>query len=543
MNQEKLNTLLALEAKGALPPEQSEALAGLREKGVISQPQDASFGARFVRGLRDIPDAGAQLVTRGLEAGAEAVAPESDFAAWITNERKNVESINAEAEREYQQEWRRGNTSFDGGRLAGNIVGALPVAASTPGVMAAGTGVRIVGNAAAGAVTGALQPVYGGDFWDKKRDQSFFGAVGGGGVSAAARVAQPAVSAAANKLANVGVSMTPGQIMGGLAKRAEEKLVSVPVLGDAIKAAYDRGYDSFNRAVAARVLSPVGEAVPDNIPTGRELVKYVGDRLSARYDAILQNRNIGVDREFGEHVNQIAEMMRESVIDPKIVKRFTQLVDSGVVKRFINGQMSGETWKAVESRLTSLGKKFRADGSSDVRDLGDALMEVNAAMRGLLQRNAGDAADEVNKLNLAWAKNTIFERAASLAGAKGGVVTPAGFRAAVKTNNQSVRKRGFARGTALEQDFAETAEGVLAPEIGNSFTTDRALMGLGLLGATAVEPTTAAAVAGASAAYTPPMQKILAALLMQRPRGAQAVSRGLDLLAPAVGAPAAALSP
>jgi hypothetical protein len=111
-----------------------------------------------LRGLRDIPDAGAQLLTRGLEA----IAPSgSSLEQFAREERRKVEDINRQAELEYQQKWRQGQMrqgEIDVGRVGGNIAGTL--LPSTAAVRALGaTTAPMRAGAITGAVGGALQPV------------------------------------------------------------------------------------------------------------------------------------------------------------------------------------------------------------------------------------------------------------------------------------------------------------------------------------------------------------------------------------------------
>lgn len=111
-----------------------------------------------IRGLRDIPDAGAQLLTRGLEA----VSPSgSSMEQFFKSERQRVEDINRQAELDYQKNFRQGQMrqgEIDVGRVGGNILGAL--IPSTTAVRALGAVTAPVrAGAISGAVSGALQPI------------------------------------------------------------------------------------------------------------------------------------------------------------------------------------------------------------------------------------------------------------------------------------------------------------------------------------------------------------------------------------------------
>jgi hypothetical protein len=125
-----------------------------------------SFGAKIlnspvggvIRGLRDIPDAGAQLLTRGLEAISPAGSSLEQFAQA---ERKRVEDINRQAELDYQRNIRQGQMrqgEIDVGRVIGNIAGTLIPSTAAVRVLGATTA-PVRAGAITGAIGGALQPV------------------------------------------------------------------------------------------------------------------------------------------------------------------------------------------------------------------------------------------------------------------------------------------------------------------------------------------------------------------------------------------------
>ena len=139
----------------------------------------------FVRGLRDIPDAGAQLLTRGLEAISPAGSSLEQFAQ---SERRKVEDINRQAELDYQRNWRQGQMrqgEIDVGRVGGNIAATL--IPSTAAVRALGAvSLPFQAGAITGAISGALQPVAATpgmtnpEFFAQKVEQTGAGTVFGG---------------------------------------------------------------------------------------------------------------------------------------------------------------------------------------------------------------------------------------------------------------------------------------------------------------------------------------------------------------------------
>jgi hypothetical protein len=153
-----------------------------------------SFGAKIlnspvggvIRGLRDIPDAGAQLLTRGLEAISPAGSSLEQFAQ---SERKRVEDINRQAELDYQRNIRQGQMrqgEIDVGRVIGNIAGTLIPSTAAVRVLGATTA-PVRAGAITGAIGGASQPVATTpgtttpEFFAQKVEQTGAGTVFGAG--------------------------------------------------------------------------------------------------------------------------------------------------------------------------------------------------------------------------------------------------------------------------------------------------------------------------------------------------------------------------
>jgi hypothetical protein len=150
-----IKAIQALQVPDAAPV--APVAAGKAPESFGTKIMDSPVGG-FVRGLRDIPDAGAQLLTRGLEAIAPAGSGLEQFAQA---ERKRVEDINRQAELDYQKNWRQGQMrqgEIDVGRVGGNIAATLiPSTAAVRALGAASLPFRA--GAITGAIGGALQPI------------------------------------------------------------------------------------------------------------------------------------------------------------------------------------------------------------------------------------------------------------------------------------------------------------------------------------------------------------------------------------------------
>lgn len=150
-----IKAIQSLQVPAAAPV--APALTGKAPESFGTKLMDSPVGG-FVRGLRDIPDAGAQLLTRGLEAISPAGSSLEQFAQ---SERRRVEDINRQAELDYQRNWRQGQMrqgEIDVGRVGGNIAGTLIPSTAAVRVLGATTA-PVRAGAITGAIGGASQPV------------------------------------------------------------------------------------------------------------------------------------------------------------------------------------------------------------------------------------------------------------------------------------------------------------------------------------------------------------------------------------------------
>lgn len=171
---------IAAALKKLPPPTVPTQPINIQQKTVGEKIASSPVGG-FIRGMMDIPEAGAQLMTRGLEAISPAG---SSMEKFMQSERQRVEEMNRQNELLYRQA-RAGQfmpEETDVGRLAGNIAASL--VPSTRAVQALNLAASPVkAGAVGGAVSGALQPVAPGatDFFTQKAEQ-----IGAGGLTGAA---------------------------------------------------------------------------------------------------------------------------------------------------------------------------------------------------------------------------------------------------------------------------------------------------------------------------------------------------------------------
>jgi hypothetical protein len=418
------------------------------------------------------------------------------------------------------------------------MAAALPATAATiPGMVAQG--------AATGGALSALQPVESGDFWAEKGKQMATGAATGGvltpAIAGLARVAMPQAARRAGALLDEGVTPTPGQLLGGTWKTTEDKLSSVPVLGDVINSARRKAVDEMNRAVYARALSPIGGDVPRNV--GREGVAAVKDQLSAAYDDILPQMRFVADPQFNSEISRLTQMA--STLPRREARQFEQIMARELQGRMTpGGVISGETLKTIQSQLGSEAKQFSGAQDAYQQKLGQALREAGESFRRGIERSNPQLSERLGDINRGYANYATLRNAAARAGSKEGVVTPAQLAAAVRSQDRSVGKGAFATGRAGMQDLADEAVGVLGPGYPDSGTAGRLMLAAGLPAAATFSPASAAVGAAAAVPYLPIGRQMAAALLARRPAGAEAAAEAIRqsagpaaLFAPALGQP------
>lgn len=510
--------------------------------------QPITKGERFTKGLRDPVDAGAQFITNLLPAGV--VEAGNTVNNWLAEKTGLVARLPAggvdqqvrEDEKLYQE--RRAATPGAGGidwmRIGGNVFNPANVGIAANAPRVATFAGRVGVGAAGGAASSVFSPVTSGvpaDFWTEKGKQAVVGGIAGGAVPAVvggvSRLVSPNASTNPNVLAlrAEGIRPTVGQTLGGMANRVEEKLTSVPLVGDMISNARRGAAQDMNRAAFNRALAPINQQLPRNL-SGREAVEFTEEAISNGYNRILPNLTARADQPFTASVAQVQQMVNNGAVDPNAINAFNRILQNDVLGKFGGvGAVTGQTWKQIESDLGVHIRRLANTQDADQRLIGDALEEVQHQLRQMLARSNPNQARELGALNTAWANFKRVQRAAAGLGAEEGIFSPAQLQNAVKALDRSKDKAAFARGNALMQDLSEPAKTVLGNRVPDSGTPGRIAVGGGLsfLDPTGIAPFL---IGGGAAAYLRPTQNALASLIAARPQAAQPVANALRQSSP-----------
>ena len=443
-----------------------------------------------------------------------------------------------------------GVSQFGGGMLTGGAL--MKGAGMIPSFAKASPYIQ---GSAIGGMMGVLTPNEEGksgiDMLAEAPQKALVGAVGGALGTSIGRgisnVLAPNLDAAVKKLIGEGVNLTPGQMMGGIPKRIEDKLTSTFLLGDIIQSARGKGIEEFNKAGYRRALDPIGGKVPEE--TGRAGMESVKNQLSNAYDNLLPKLTYKPDNQF---LNSVTNLKNEITgIDPEDAVRVASNVNKIIGNRIDkNGEIKGETFKVIEEQLGTLAKKYRNADDAEQNLMGDAYAEALGQLRQNLIRNNPEHAERLNNINTGWANYVRLRGASSMANTQE-KFTPSQLAAAVKSADQSTGKGAVATGKALMQDLTDAGVQVLPNTIPDSGTAGRqvinttlaALLGGGGYQTAQTHPVatgTAALIGGIAAApYLPGVRNLVTMLGGKRPESIQKLADFIRESSPYLAAPSA----
>lgn len=460
-------------------------------------------------------------VGRVMQGMADPGAAAVQIGANLIGQGDPVNQRIADVEKQYQSaRGEAGSTGFDPLRMAGNIAMTAPIAGAAS-VPASLTG-RIGMGAAQGAGFAALQPVTEGDFATEKGKQIGTGAVIGGVmapvVGAVGRLISPkaSVNPDVRALQQAGVYPTIGQALGGHAARVEEKLQSLPIMGDAITAAHSRGVEQLNKAVLNRAIAPIGGKVT---ATGQEGLQQVRQQLSNAYDNLLPKMSVNtLDNNFVSNVSNLRSMV--SSLPAKEAKQFDDLIMREIEGRLApNGVLSANNLKQAQAAIREKAITFSKSNDAYQSELGRAFRQLGDELKTLVERSNPQYAKELAAINNGW---SVYERAKLAAGyANAEKFSPAQLQRAVKAQDITKKKTAFTEGRAPLQDLSDAAVRVMKNRTPDSGTANRLMYGAGALASYGIHPGIPLGLGAGTLAYTPAMQNMLTSMVTKRPQQAQ----------------------
>lgn len=404
--------------------------------------------------------------------------------------------------------------------LPGGALAGAGKALGSKGLLNLGTSLAapksVTTAAASGGLYGLLQP---GDRLENATVGAIGGGLGQGIVSGAGRMLAPSIDDSARGLLNQDIPLTPGMILGGGAKKTEDALTSVPIVGSAIAKTQNDAVEGFNRAVWNKALEPIGKTLPDDIKIGRDAVSYVTNTISKAYDDVLPNLKGKIDDTLIGELKNISDMVQALTDDQ--IGQFNRIMDRSFYQHFTDfGLASGASLKRIESELGKKASKMRVSTDPKTSELGDALTEVLASLRRMMERQNPEQAEVLKSINTAYARMLRPERASIYKGKGEGVFTANNLDSAVKALEKNKRK--YARGESIMQDISEPGLSVMGDTLNESGTAPRLMNAAMAGGGMMIDPVVAGSTIAGSATYaSKPFQNMLRGLLTNRPQPVQ----------------------
>jgi hypothetical protein len=483
MPPEQFNTLMGVSAPAPAPPPP-------RVQAPVAPPRKDQALGFAVGAFKPLDNA-----ALALETGLNRLGVDTDAVNRTFGTPSSSQAIQGRKAYVAQQA-RKGVVPGGVGRFAGEVVGTLPIALATKNPIVAGAlgGAALTDKRdAPGVLTDAGLGAIGG----KIGDSAF---------KALTNTLAPRVQPAVQKLLGEGVKLTPGQIMGGAAKWTEDRAMSAPFIGDMIRNARQQSLDTFNVAAINRALKPLNMSLPENVPIGHDAVAHVQDTLNGAYQKLLPTLKVDLDTPLVKGLADVQKAAQGRLL-PEQYKQFQNIVRSEVLQRFRQGGLNGENFKAVDSELGGMIRRFGQSASGGDQELANALKGVQGELRAMIDRQNVEAAPTLKAINQGWAALTRLENAASRPGAVNGVFSPSQLAAATRAGDSTARKRASAAGGAMMQDLAHAAQEVLPSKIPDSGTAGRTLFNLasggGLLAGAKLGLINPLAVAGAGLTAIP----------------------------------------
>jgi len=425
-----------------------------------------------------------------------------------------------------------GRSGFDAAQLAGEVLSPANLALGVGSRVAQlpSMGSKILTGATTGAVAGAAAPVTSAedqqDYWTTKAKQAATGAAVGGVlppvVAAAGRVISPnaSVNDTVKKLIDAGIRLTPGQALGGIAARTEDKARSFFGLGDAITAAQKRGESDLNLAVingGLELVGPMAQMPSRVLKPGHEGIAQLRETAQKAYDNLVPHLHADLnDTQFYSNMqllrNHIGQMpqQEQAAINHIIDREMGHRIDQA-------GRLVGTNLQDAMAAIRDHASSFGRSSSKYERDAGEVLKAVHGELRDLLERTNPQYANEFAKINTAYRVLKTADRAASSVASPEGVFTPSQFHSAVKTGDFSKDKRAFSEGGAFLQNLSGPAKTIMSSHYNDSGTAGRLALSAGAVASGLASPAIPLSLLAASAAYAPGIQRQIVKALTSRP--------------------------
>jgi hypothetical protein len=485
--------LLADDAPPAPPSPATGARAAAEDAKGQRQTAEAVSGLKYASGV-------AQKAAQGITAnwGDEIAATLGAVGAklpWGSGKSRAeiLRDIRGDEQRFTEQNPNTALAAEISGAVAGGVnAGSAAVRAApwllgrAPGIVrtAVGTGlISAPGGAsnAVGRMEGELDP--GEALAEAGKGAALAGGIGavtGGAGQAIGNVVGPWVGPVARRLHELGVQLTPGEMLGGNLKRFEDIAASVPFAGALVRNRQAEGIESLNRAAYNEALAPLGRRYQQmfqrgDAEVGNESIADMTAILGRRYDTVVPRLRANFDQPLANDLLALRNGLPVSArpILQDAVRRYLRPVIDNVT-----GDIEGRGIQTAIQGLRNEGNRLlRSQADPYHYEAGEALLALRERLLDAAGRHSQPRdVNAFRNIDNAYARFAIVRDAASKVGADMGEFTPAQLHNAARTADRSAGKGATARGTGRMQNLSGPAKSVMTRRVSDSGTPERAAL-------------------------------------------------------------------
>lgn len=266
---------------------------------------------------------------------------------------------------------------------------------------------------------------------------------------------------ATNAIRQRGIPVTTGQMMGGTAKAIEDRMTSMPIVGDLIGKRRMEGLQAFNREAMREASAPIGFN-PSQI--GREGIEDMQQAVGKAYDDATAGADVGFDGQFVDDLTQFNDAAQRLPRDFRV--KAARAVENRIAPLTERGSMSGEQYQQAVRGL----KGYKAETSKPgfEQDYRDALTLAQDALTAQMQRGGGrEVVEGLSSADQAYRGIKTVEDAAMRADGADYVFTPSQLQDALKKTG-----RKYPGKSPLTQ-LADDGQAALPSRIPDSGTAGR----------------------------------------------------------------------
>jgi len=342
----------------------------------------------------------------------------------------------------------------------------------------------------------------------------------------------PVISEGAKALIRRGIPLSVGQKLGGTVGVIEEGLSRLPLGAEIIGPTRLKAMEQFATSAYNEALAPLGKKVASGTDP-RQAATQAQKIFSDSYEKALKDVEIDVGAGFVDDIQNVVAPYVQA-LDKQGRDKLEQFIVDEIFNRAPGDKLTGESIAAIQRRFGELAQTYMKSPDAYQSTLGRAIRAVDAEMMDIVGKYYPAKADLLRKTNEAYSMYYPVRAAATGAGVRENIFTPAKLLSSVQREE---RKSGAAglnrleRGEGKLQKFAEQAQEVIGAKVPESAPL-RTFLTLGSVGGgAAIDPVmTGLGLAIGKGLYTRPGQVVLGGGTLGRrevPGLAQAVAASM----------------